>query len=119
MDKKIINTQTVEILRKWAIGRNLEERKSIVKVEYIKLSDWNDGPIHFSGDDECVLIKNKKKVYDVNSFEVVKYWPVPKFHGTHLEIFSNDKRIFGAITQDIEKWCRIYVFNISMKEILQ
>lgn len=118
MDKKIINTQTVEILRKWAIGRDLRERKSIVKVEYIKLSDWNDDPIHFSGDDDYILIKNKKKIYDVNNFEVVKYWPIPKFHGTHLEIFSNDKRIFGAIAQDIEKWCRIYVFNISMKEIL-
>lgn len=61
MDKKVINTQTVEILRKWAIGRSLRERKSIIKVEYIKLSDWNDGPIHFSGEDDYVLIKNKKK----------------------------------------------------------
>lgn len=61
MDKKIINTQTVEILRKWAIGRDLRERKSIVKIEYIKLSDWNDGPIHFSGDDDYILIKNKKR----------------------------------------------------------
>ena len=61
MDKKVINTQTVEILRKWAIVRSLRERKSIVKVEYIKLSDWNDGPIHFSGEDDYVLIKNKKK----------------------------------------------------------
>lgn len=61
MDKKIINTQTVEILRKWAIGKDLRERKSIVKVEYIKLSDWNDDPIHFSGDDNYILIKNKKR----------------------------------------------------------
>lgn len=61
MDKKIINTQTVEILRKWAIERDLRERKSIVKVEYIKLSDWNDDPIHFSGDDDYILIKNKKR----------------------------------------------------------
>lgn len=61
MDKKIINTQTVEILRKWAIGRDLRERKSIVKVEYIKFSDWNDDPIHFSGDDNYILIKNKKR----------------------------------------------------------
>ena len=38
MDKKIINTQTVEILRKWAIGRDLRERKSIVKVEYSWMS---------------------------------------------------------------------------------
>ena len=118
MDKKVINTQTVDILRKWAIVRSLRERKSIVKVEYIKLSDWNDGPIHFSGEDDYVLIKNKKKIYDVNNFEIVKYWPIPKFHGTHLEIFSNEKRVIDAITQDREKWCRIYVFNISMKEIL-
>lgn len=61
MDKKVINTQTVEILRKWTIGRSLRKRKSIVKVEYIKLSDWNDDPIHFSGDDDYILIKNKKK----------------------------------------------------------
>lgn len=118
MDKKIINTQTVEILRKWAIRRDLRERKSIVKIEYIKLSDWNDRQIHFSGEDDYVLIKNKEKVYGVNSFEVVKYWPIPKFYDTHLEFFSNEKRVLDAITQDREKWCLIYVFNISMKEIL-
>lgn len=118
MDKKIISTQTIEVLRKRKIGRSLRERKSIVKIEYIKLSDWNDSPIYFSGEDDYVLIKNKEKVYGVNSFEVVKYWPIPKFYGTHLEIFSNAKKIFDITPQNIEKWCRIYVFNISMKEIL-
>ena len=57
-------------------------------------------------------------MHDINDFEIIKYWSIPKFYGTHLEIFSNDKRIFGAIALNIEKWCRICVFNISMKEIL-
>ncbi len=118
MDKKTINMQTVEILRKWAIGRNSRERRFLVKVEYVKLSDWNDGRIQFSGEDEYVLIKNKEKVHDANNFEIVKYWSVSKFYGTHLETYSNNDMNF-AVFENVEKWCRIYIFNTSMKEILQ
>lgn len=118
MDKKTINIQTIEILRKWKIGRNLSERKSTVKVEYIKLSDWNEGRIQFSGEDEYILIKNKEKVYDANDFEIVKYWSVSKFYGTHLETYSNNDMNF-TVYENVEKWCRICIFNTSMKEILQ
>lgn len=118
MDKKTISIQTIEILYKQKTGRDLRERKAIVKVEYIKLSDWNDGRIQFSGEDEHILIKNKKRVHDANDFEIVKYWSVSKFHGTHLETYSSNDMNF-AVYENVEKWCRIYIFNTSVKEILQ